>query len=1154
MNDIKFVGLHAHSGVGSPFDGFGYPQEHMEFAYSNGSKALALTDHGNMNGFAYQVMHAKKMKAEGKDFKPIFGVEAYFIKDLDEWKSDMEEYKKDKKKARTISNDKSGTNIENEGDSKGKSKSTINRSRHLVLLAMNQEGLNNIFKLISESYTDEYFYRKPRIDYKLLRKYGSGIIAASACLGGVYAGCYWEARDEGHEAILECMRETTRQMVDIFGDRWYGELQWNNVPEQHELNRYVIEMHKEFGIPLISTADSHYPLPTSWKDRELYKRLGWLGKGKPEWLDMNLPVSVEEMEYELYPKNGNQMWEDYKKYSKMCGVEYEDKLILDSIQETHRIAFERVERFDPDTTVRLPDFVVPAGYTADDYLRRIASEGLFSMLKLNNQLSSSEEYKQRLDLELNVIADRGFSKYFLTMKAISDKTNEIQLAGPGRGSAAGSLVAYALGITQVDPIKYGLLFSRFMRSDAKDYPDIDYDVSEPMSLKEKLIEEWGDNVVVPISNWNTLQLRSLIKDISKFYEIPFMEVNAVTNKMLAEATPIAKKAHGIKAGVYTPTFQEVMRYSESLQKFFTKYPNVKDHVQALQGSYRSCSRHAGGVVIGEQLNNFMPLISSKGVRQTPWSEGQNVRQLEPMGFIKFDILGLSTLRMIEDCVSRILTRHHGIESPTFADIKSYYDAHLHPDVIDLHDQEVYKNIFHDGQFIGIFQFTESGAQRLVQKVKPKSIIDISAVTSIYRPGPLSAGVDRQFVKAKRRPEGVKYLNDTVREITEETYGFLIFQEQIAMLAHKLGHNLTLDEGNLLRKLLTKKGTGKGNEVKDRIYNKFIEGCRLKRIPKTEADSLWRTFEYFSGYGFNKSHAVSYSIISYQCAWLCNYYKAEWTASFLDREPETRKEKAINLAKQHGFGIKPLNINTSGYRWDFLDDKTLVAPLTTIKGLGEKAIEQIIANRPFNNVEELIFNEDVVYSKLNKKAIDALCKAGAMGDLIDDRFTGDKHLWSVICVDKPRSKKKLDEKIELYRPEGSFTESKRIEYLTDLTGMFPFSLVMSDEVNKRIERFVDMIGIDVADMPSLSSYDGEMPFLFVIPRKITKKKPRNNKPFWVVDVIDLDSNQSRIRCWGVDPASDDIHLNRPYIIKKPGWSADWGFSTRGGINNSWILLT
>ncbi len=1154
MDNIKFVGLHAHSGVGSPFDGFGYPQEHMEFAHQNGSQALALTDHGNMNGFAYQVLHSKKMKAAGKDFKPIFGVEAYFIKDLADWKQDLEEYKLDKKKARTISADRSGTNIENEGASKGKSRSTINRSRHLVLLAMNQEGLSNIFKLISESYTDDYFYRKPRIDYNLLRKYGNGVIAASACLGGVYAGCYWEARDEGHDAIMQCMRETTKEMVDIFGDRWYGELQWNNVPEQHELNRYVIEMHKEFGIPLISTADSHYPLPTSWKDRELYKRLGWLGKGKPEWLDMNLPLSVEEMEYELYPKNGNQMWEDYKKYSKMCGVEYDDKLVLDSIEETHRIAFGRIERFNPDSTVRLPDFVVPAGYTADDYLRRIASEGLFSLLKANHPSSFDKktkhkedetitEYKDRLDLELKVIADRGFSKYFLTMKAISDKTNEIQLAGPGRGSAAGSLVAYALGITQVDPIKYGLLFSRFMRSDATDYPDIDYDVSEPMSLKAKLIEDWGDDVVVPISNWNTLQLRSLIKDISKFYEIPFNEVNGVTNKMLMEATPIAKKKHGIKAGVYTPTFHEVMEYSESLKKFFTKYPHVKEHVQALQGSYRSCSRHAGGVVIGEGLDKFMPLIASKGVRQTPWSEGQNVRQLEPMGFIKFDILGLSTLRMIEDCVSRILTRHHGIENPSFSDIKSYYDTHLHPDVIDLHDQKVFENIFHNGQWIGVFQFTENGAQRFAKKVKPRSIIDLSAITSIYRPGPLSAGVDRDFAEAKEQPQYVEYLNDTVREVTEETYGFLIFQEQIALLAHKLGKDLSLDEGNLLRKVLTKKGTGKGHEVKEKIYTKFVAGCLEKSMTRAQADKLWKTFEYFSGYGFNKSHAISYSIISYQCAWLCNYYKAEWTASFLDREPETRKEKAINLAKQHGFAIQDLNINTSGFRWDLLDENTLVAPLTTIKGLGEKAIEQIINNRPFKNAEELLFNENIVYSKFNKKAIDVLCRAGAMDDLIDDRFTGDKHFWSVICVDKPRSKKKLDEKIEMYRPEGSFTEEERIEYLTDLTGMFPFSLVMTEDVNRRLGELY---------IPPISEFDRDLGICWVIPRLITKKKTRNGKTFYVVDVIDENSVQTRIRCWGVDPAKDKLHKNRPYMIR-PAYSLDWGFSTRGPINKTWKML-
>ena len=256
QSKIKFVGLHAHSVAGSIFDGLGFPQDHMEFAYSNGSDALALTDHGNMNGLSYQVLHAKKMKKEGKDFKPIFGCEAYFIPSIEEWREEYDQAMQDKKKAREAKKaGASAASVEDEGASKGKSNSVLRRRRHLVLLAQNQTGLNNLFKLVSESYKDENFYRYPRMDYKMLKEHGEGIIASSACLGGVYAGNYWENREEGPEAVLEAMRETTRQMVDIFGDRWHGEIQWNNVPEQHELNKFVIQVCDEFGVKVISTAD-----------------------------------------------------------------------------------------------------------------------------------------------------------------------------------------------------------------------------------------------------------------------------------------------------------------------------------------------------------------------------------------------------------------------------------------------------------------------------------------------------------------------------------------------------------------------------------------------------------------------------------------------------------------------------------------------------------------------------------------------------------------------------------------------------------------------------------------------------------------------------------------------------------------------------------
>tara|TARA_Y100000361_G_scaffold50938_1_gene44416 strand:+ start:1187 stop:4624 length:3438 start_codon:yes stop_codon:yes gene_type:complete len=1140
MKKIPFVGLHAHSVAGSIFDAIGYPQEHMSFAYENGMDALALTDHGNMNGLPHQVMHAKKMQKEGKDFKPIFGLEAYFLPSLDEWRKEYNAAKEDKKRSKTLSKDVTATTVEDEEASKKAVRNLLNRRRHLILLAQNQTGLNNLFAMVSESFGPDNYYRYPRVDYKTLKKYSEGVIAASACLGGVYAGNFWENRDEGDEAVLEAMRETTRRMVDIFGDRWYGELQWNNIPEQHKLNQYIIQMHKEFGIPLISTSDSHYPNPDAWKDRELYKKLGWLGKSKPSYESNELPDGVEEIGYELYPKNGNQMWESYKKYSNDCDVHYDDQLVMDSITETHAIAHQRIEKFLPDSEVRLPDFVVPPGETENSALRKFCFEGLRA-----KNLHTQKEYVDRLEVELTVIEDRGFSKYFLTMNEISKKANEVMITGPGRGSAAGSLVAYAMDITQVDPLKYGLQFSRFLRADAKDYPDIDYDVADSMELKEILITDWGKDKVAPISNWNTLQLKSLIKDISKFYGIEFREVNEVTSVMMTEAIGPAKKKHGLTAGIYNPTFSEVMEFSTTLQAFLSKYPHVKTHVEALYGQVRSCSRHAGGVVVGEDLNKRMPLINSGGITQTPWSEGMNVRHLEPMGFIKFDVLGLSTLKMIDGAIRHILKRTQGIDNPTFSDVKEYYDKNLHPDVLNLSDQDVYKNIFHSGRWAGVFQFTETGAQRFCQQVKPTNLVDLASITSIYRPGPLGAGVSEDFVEVRNNPARIKFIHDQYNNVTEETYGFLIFQEQIAQLAHQLGDEITLDEGNLLRKVLTKKGTGKEAEVKNRLMKKFITGCTQKGISRSIGEKIWANFEHFSGYGFNKSHAISYCIISYQCAWLLNYYPAEWMAAFLDKEPESRKERAINVAKSFGFKIKELDVNSSGRVWEISKDgTTLIQPLSSIKGLGDAAIDQILAHRPFNRVEDFLFNESIVYSKLNKKALDVLCRAGALGELIDDRFTGGKHFWSATCVDRPRKLKHLEENIKNYAPEGDFSDEEKIGYLVELTGVFPFNRVMKPKV------YQDLNAIDV---PPIANYSpGETSCVWFIPRKVVPKKTKTGKDYWIIEVIDDTNTVTKIRAWGVQPY-DRVHVNKPYMARLE-YNDKWGFSTRSLRRNFIMLAT
>ena len=1125
---IPFVNLHAHD-VYSVGDGLGYPQEHFDTAYDLGLDAHAITNHGNMSSLPYMLLHEKEMKEQGKEFKAIYGVEAYFHPSIEEWEELYNE-KKQKKK------EKVATTLVEEGERPNNKRNPLNKRRHLVLLAQNQTGLNNLFKMVSKSYQSPNFYRFPRIDYAMLEKHNEGIVATSACLGGIYAGSYWELREEGEEAVLDAMRETTRRMLAIFGDRWHAEIQWNIIPEQHELNKLVIKIAKEFDVPLVTAADCHYSVKEKWIDRELYKRLAWLGKKKASDIDP-LPESIEETQCELFVKNGDQVFDSYKTCCEKMEVNYDDDLVRQSIERTHYIAHTLIEDYTPETKIRLPDFVVPKGKTPEQALKFFCQTGL-----RRRDLHKKKEYIDRLAHELKIINDQGFAKYFLTMKAIADRARMDRLVGAGRGSAAGALTSYVLGITQVDPIRFGLLFERFMSANQAKIgmPDIDYDVERPQEFKEKLIEEWGANTVVPITNWNTLKLRSLIKDISKFFDIPFAEVNKVTSKMIREATPQAKKDHGITAGVYSPTFEELKKYSESLKNFLQRNSQISDHIDVLHGQIRSSSRHAGGVVIAENLNEHMPLIKTGGVTQTPWSEGQNVRHLEPMGFIKFDILGLTTLEMINGAITHILKRHHNIEKPAFKDIREYYDKHLHPDVIDFDDQEVCENIFQKGKFGGVFQFSESGAQNFCKNVVPVSLSDLAMVTSVYRPGPLGAKVDRSYLEAKRHPDMVTYEHPIIEEVLGDNYGFIIFQEDIAELAHKLGDNITLDEGNKLRKLLIKKGSEAGN---GRLYEKFVKGCVDKGLTTDQASDFWEKMAYFSKYGFNKSHAVCYTIISFQCAWLLNYYPAEWMASVLSHESEKKKERAINTAKSFGFNIETLNINTSGETWEISEDgKTLIQPLSSIKGLGDKAIEQIIDNRPFETIEDLLFDENIVYSKLNKKALDVLVRSQTLNCLMDERFTGMRHFWMAVANDRPKTKKALDKNIEEYAIEGDLLLQEKVEYLSDLTGMFPMDLVLSEKSREKLEELY---------IPSISHYDVDLQVCWFIPREVTRRVASNGREYFLVKAIDDTSATSTIWCWGITN-KDHIELNRPYMAKLK-YSENWGFSSYGKLGRNFKML-
>ena len=1137
INKEQFVNLHGHSCF-SLFDGFGFPQEHMDFAHSNGSKALALTDHGSMNGLSYQLLRAKEMKAEGIDFKPIFGVEAYYIDSLEDWQSLRDEIAADKKRAKEVDKGDSAMVVE---DEQRNDKRALARKRHIVLLAQNQKGLENIYEMISKSYSGDYFYRKPRIDWELLKKHQEGVIVLTACLGGIAAGSMWKHQEDGEDAIVDDMLANLTKFKETFGDRFYAELQWNNIPEQHLLNKCLIKVAGLLDLKLVSTCDSHYPTPDSWRDREVYKRLGWLGK-MPAWMDDDIPESVEEIGYELYPKNAQEMWESYKRYSADLDLCYSDDLIMESITNTATIAFEQIEDFLPDTSVQLPSFMVPSDKSADEALSELAENSLAIYLRGTDK-TTKRHYRKRLAEELDVISSQNFSEYFLATKAITDFSWAYCFVGPARGSAAGSLLAFLLNITQIDPIKWNLPFERFLTRGSSGFPDIDIDFSDNSLIKDKMVEEWGEDSVAFISNYNTLQLSSLIKDISKRERVDFTEVNKVTKAMLAEATPIAKKKHGIKAGVYTPTFQEVCDYSETLQEFFRNHPQIRDQVFGLIGQPRSIGRHAAGAIIGDYLPSKMPLITSKGIRQTPWAEGQNVRHLEPLGFIKFDILGLETLKTFEDTIERILIKE-GNRKPTFEDIKAWYNANLHPSVLDMKDQAVYEGVFHEGKYAGIFQFMNGGMQRLGQNAKVSSIEEIATVSAIFRPGPLSAGVDKMYVKAKHGDEEIEYDHPLIEQVLGKTFGLIVFQEDIMNLVNTLGDKITMSDANVLRKLLTKKGLSetKMRKKKD-LYERFIRGCEKKGMSFGQAKVLWDKMEYFSGYGFSKNHAIPYSIISYQCAWLQTYYQDEWVSAFLDHEPEKRKEAAINIARSFGYEVAPLDINTSGTRWEVKDGK-LVSPLTTIKGLGEAAIEEIIRKRPFSSVEDLLFDKGVVARKVNKKSLDAMCRAGAMESLMDERFFGDKHFWSAVVVDKPKNKKRLDANIEKYREEGDFSKGERINHLQALTGIYPINMVVPVKAYK----FFELHGI----MP-LSEYDRELGKGWCIPTEVNLKKTKGGKPYYQVVVIDSNMETQRVNCWGVDPTRDFIYPHRLYVLEWPQYNATWGFSTKGGLSRNWKLL-
>ena len=1188
----RFTGLHAHSSF-STFDGLGYPKEHIDFVLSEaqGMDSWALTDHGNGSGLAHARSHAVKMQKAGRKYRQLYGVEFYFVPSLEDWQTSYDNHRqaikdaKSSKQKESLSKEKTviiadqeveqgGHVIEDEEETKRSrgNKPEWKRYYHLVVVAKNRVGLGNLFTLVKKSY--KYgFYRFPRIDYKMLKEHGEGLVVSTACVGGLASGLIYRQFsgmrfDELHpdlmnnlsdyNPIMSRLENMTDRFVDCVGqDNFFLEMQFNDLPAQHLTNRCLLDLSGKTGIPLIATADSHFPDPQKWQARELYKKLGWMGAK----LDQSMLPKEEDLKCKLYPKNAAQMWDEFKTgYDEYDFYKGHEENVRDAINRTHDIAWQKCEDTWIDTSVKLPKF----GTTEKPAFTMLAD--LVKAAMIREGLADKPEYIERMKEEMSDIKYLGYEAYFLAMYKIFHLAEKRTLFGPGRGSGAGSLVNYLLGITQIDPLPHGLLWSRFLGRHRTSWPDIDTDAGDRDALIDASRELFGDDAVIPVSNFNTLKLKSLIKDIAKFYGIDFGEVNKMTGPLQEEVMKHAKDENQEKS-VFVLKHEDCLKYSKGYREFMEKYPEVGKHVETLFMENRSIGRHAGGVIIAppDELASTMPIISVRGELQTPWTEGMNFRNLEDNGFLKFDFLGLTLLKDVENCIGRILKKQ-GNPDPSFADIKDFFDAHLNCRFNQQDDDKVWEHVYHQGKFTGVFQFTAAGARNFCLAAQPTTITELAALTAIYRPGPLKANVHRKYVKAKKNAADIKYDHPVIEKVLGPTFNFVVFQEQFMTLAVELA-GFSPGESDKLRKTLVKKSLdtmGKKGGEREEARKKFVEGAyNLHGIDRGVTEALWKTIEAFSVYGFNKSHAVSYAIDSYYAAWLHTHHEKEWLATILQSENNspTNLAKAIAEIKSYGFDFAQIDVNYSGEEWEFSSEiNAFVPPLSSVKGIGATAMQEILEMRPYKSLMDMFYNDEGAWkhSKMNKTCLASLCKIEALKSL-EEFESGMVHshrqLLESLVFEKNYDKlrkgrygltktqlKKLEKQgeepeiylhkiLEDFSDVEDWSRVEKVELSYDLTSTVDSDLLFPTNLMSRLKEK------DVQSVHEVPQGGKGIGWFIIV--DVIKKKTKNGKDFYRLRVTDNNHKTAWLRVWGrLENEIEKYTLWMAHVSNDP----NWGMST------------
>jgi len=865
---------------------------------------------------------------------------------------------------------------------------------------------------------------------------------------------------------------------------------------------------------LVATADSHYPGPEKWRAREMYKRIRPGGFTNMD----EFPTSVDDLKCELFPKNAEQMFEEYEKYKDEYDF-YDEQAVIDAIERSHDIAWNFIEDIEPKTKIQYPSFVCPADRKPIDVLREKSEEGL-----KKKGLHRKPDYIARLDYELGVIEKKDFSLYFLTMKEIIDTLSDHMLIGPGRGSGAGSLLCYCLNITKIDPIKYKLLFERFLNETRSDAPDIDTDVSDKDLAFKILQQKYGEDNVIAISNINTLGFKSLIKDLAcKFFNIPYEEVNHAVKFVDVDI----KKGCKATETEYSPkmlNLEYAKKFSPPFLEFIEKYPELESYIADLGGEQKSIGRHAGGILIADNIGTKMPVITSKKVRQTPW----NKKYLEELGWLKFDLLGLETLKIIENCISLILKRHHGIADPTFKDINKWYDEHLLPETMDLEDQNVFKHIYKDGYYAGIFQATNKDTQKFFSAAEPKSVEDISDLTALYRPGPMAIDAHWDYIEKKHGRKQIVFNHEIEKEFLEDTAGIVCYQEQMMFMMNKIG-GLSLVETDTFRKVVSKKPV-KGDPLYDQMLqyrDKFIEGAVSKNIEKKTSVGIWDAMEAFAGYAFNRSHSTCYAYISYMTSWLCTYFEPEWLCAYVETQLDKPAEKAKAIAelRKFGYDFNKIDINLMDINWTIIDnEKKLVPSGLSCKGIGEKAIDEIKSLRPYKSIYDFLWNGDGTFkhSKCNKKNVSALIRIEGFDSLRcvgeNKLFKNYAHMYRAILDEKNWEflKKKL----------------KKDTYETQIHKLEQLALNANDQdwsIEEKLAMSIELLGQPNIDLiipkktqdklinkgySSINEFDDdeERSLVWFIVSDFIKKKTKYDTPFYILFVYGSVGREEKVFLW------------------------------------------